>query len=628
MPEGEKLKLAYLLRDPNSGAVVVPDLFHIGGTWTVRALLPGYPGSTTLGEFTIYLPAPFMEEFGRYQAQYLAILAAANSGIGLKVEAYLNDVNAGAPVMSGVITKMNLPLDGPWELTGSDTLWWLQQSQVFPGEEGSLLSNTYRAHQIAEAMYGTRILLADDLFTNWSGGANYSVSGFTSTTDPLFGDAAITATVDGSYAITNATWTADQFGANYQLLQAASVTAWGVAVGDTTAGANTGPAPGVWVLADSTGQNGILVDFLMQQTGAASGAFNITARINTRVAGTFTSRGTALVFTNVQPVFQFELTAVLYTNSQPGLAPKVGVRVLLNGKDTGCVFYDFVEWAIPATGRAGVRFGNLGGSPQAYFNRIRFQSRPAGWWGTSRFAIGSSYNGNFVSSSFGGQGQTHLDVMMAAASFDAAGLRKDPGAGATADKINYGLTLGTDYSPAGGAAPAIVFEEDVNVLAQGSTFANAAEMYSGETQLNTVPFGDSGGAVTWSPAGSANDMVLTDTVSDVGMLGYVFVTRYGRALAARKAAPLVATALAVVRMPDLLRVNSGWGPRELDYVGVQMPTFGIRHVKAQIVGYTVTEGATTATYYITQFPEGVLPQAPLQRLWRSVDYLTSTYARR
>jgi hypothetical protein len=625
VPEGIPLKLAYLLRDPNSGTIVVPDLYHLGGQWTVRALLPGYPGSTTLGDFTIQLPPVYGEEFGRYKAQYDAILNATNRGVGLKVEGYLNDVGAGAPVVSGVLAKMSLPLDGPWELTGSDTLYWLQQSQLFAGEEGSLLAGTYRAHQIAEAMYGTRELLYDDDFTNWNSGANYSSSGFgDSFNDIVYGQKAISANADGSYAITNGTWTDDQFGAGYQLLQAASVTAWGVAVGDDTAGSGTGPAPGLWLLADSTGANGILVDFLMKETGAASAAYNIDARINTRVAGTFTQRAlVSNVYTNVPGIFPFELTAVLYTNTQPGFAPKVGVRVLLNGKDTGAVFYDGIDWTVPATGRLGVRHGSSGGTTATYFNRLRFQSRTAGWWGTSRFAVGSSYNGNFVPAPFGGQGQTHLDIIQAAAAFDGASVRKDPGAGTKGDKLNYGLSLGTDYSSS------IVLAEGGNVMASGSTLSNVAEVYATEAHVNGVPFGDSGGSMTWpSSVGASGDMVLTDTVSDVGMVGFSFLTRYGRAIAARKGAPIVATQLQVVRTADMLRANNGWGPRELDSVQIHLPTYGIRHQAAQIVGYTVTEGSAVATYYLTQFPEAVLPQAALQRLWRSVDYLSTTYTRR
>jgi hypothetical protein len=621
MAEGVPLKLAYDLRDPNSGAVVVHDLFHIGGTWTVRALLPGYPGSTTLSDFTIQLPPPYSEEFGRYKAQYGALLNSANRGIGLKVEGYLSDVGAGSPVVSGVITKMNALLDGTWELSGSDTLYWLQQSQLFPGEEGSLLANTYRAHQIAEAMYGTRVLLHDDDFTNWGGGASYSSSGFgDSFNDVLYGAKAISANADGSYAITNATWTDDQFGAGYQLLQAASVTAWGVAVGDDTAGANTGPGAGLWLLADATGANGILAQFFLQETGAASAAYNVVAQIYSRVAGVFTLRNQVTnVFTNVPGVFPFELTAVLYTNTQPGFAPKVGVRILLNGKDTGCVFYDGIDWAIPATGRLGVRMGNLGGTCAVYFNRLRFQSRTAGWWGTSRFTVGSSYNGNFVAAAFGGQGQTHLDIIQAAAAFDGASIRKDPGAGATADKLNYGLSLGTDRSAE------VVFAEGVNVVANDTALSNAAEVYSTEARINAIPFGDSGGSSTWpASVGAAGDMVLTDTVSDVGTVGFSFLTRYGRAIAARKGAPIVATQVQVVRTggtDGILKANNGWGPRELDFIQLHLPTFGIRHQTAQIVGMTVTEGSAEATYYVTQFPEAVLPQAGFQRLVRSIDYI-------
>ena len=628
--ESIPISLAYALRDPNSGALVVPDLYHLHeSTWTVRALLPGYPGSTTLGEFTIRLPAPYSDEFRAHASQYLAILNAANSGIGLKVEAYQGSVNAGAPVLSGVITKMNLPLDGPWELSGSDTLYWLQQSQLFPGEQ-ALPSD---AVNLALNFFGTREVLWGDDFSNWSGAssaghpalADYAqtpAGQYVAGTDPLLGLSAIKTGTGAAVITTTATWSNGQFA--FSGFGAAAVTCHAtMALGTSTT--NAGDL-GVLLFSDSTGQNAWLVDVVTRQTGTGTGLYNVDCYIYSISGGVATQQAIQTnVLTNVTSPAALEVQAVLEVTDTSSSATVNTVRVILNGKDPNCIWSGAVP---PANGHIGVRYGGATVN-QLYVTRFTFESRttqrniPLGGWGTDRFQQGSiaPAPGSSFAPLISGQGQTHLDVITSALGSIGYVIRKNAGAGAKADTIDVGASLGTDYSSS------IVFEEKVNVQAQGSTLQNVGEVYATDPSLKAVPnaAGDSGGSVTWQRIGAPGDMVLTDTVSDVGTLGYSFLVGYARAIQSRKASPLAATQLAVVRTSDLLKANSGWGPRELDFVQVHMPTYLINRQKSMIAGYTITEGDTTVVYYLTQFPESKLPHAALQRLIRSIDFLATTY---
>jgi hypothetical protein len=631
--EGIPPTLAYALRDPNSGALVVPDLYHLHeSTWTVRALLPGYPGSTTLGDFTIKLPAPYSEEFKAHASQYKAILSAANAGIGLKVEGYQGSVNAGAPVLSGVITKMNLPLDGPWELTGSDTLYWLQQSQLLPGE--SMFAQDaidYMVH-----FFGTREVLWGDDFSNWSGAsspgrpasADYTQtpgSSWNITTDPLFALPAVHTTSSPAVLTTTTGWSNGQYAVTG--FGAAEITVHAVlALGTSTTDSGN---VGILLLSDASGQNALFVQAQTVQIGT-TGLYNVNVNIWTVAGGAFTAVASASnVLTNLTSPTVIELTAILEVTADSASTTTNTLRLLVNGKDPNITYSG---WFPPGVGsRIGVRYAyNAGGAPAAYINRLTFESRTSqqfaalGGWGTDRFQPG-----NIQLAPLGttlpvitGQGQSHLDVITQAAGSIGYLVRKNPGAGAKADTLDVAPSPGTDLS--------IVFEERDNVVAQNSAFQNVAEVYSTDITLKSPPnaSGDSGGSVDWKRIGVPGDMVLTDTVSDVGTLGYTLLASYARAIQARKAAPLAATQLAVARTADLVKANGGWGPRELDTVLLNLPTYGVNKVRAQIVGYAVAEGQAVQVFYLTQFPDAKLPHAGLQRLIRSVDYLATTFQSR
>lgn len=627
MPELVPLYLGYRLLDPNTGTVVVPDLFHLHRSrWTVRALTPGMPGSTTIGDFNILLPPPYTEEHGRYRAQYDAILAAQNKGIGLKVEGYLGDVNAGKPIVSGVITKMNLPADGPWELIGSDTLYWLQQSQTLAGET---LRNSTTDIQFLP-MLSTFEVAWDDAFGGWNGSvsphsSDYNVSGFSfSASDPYLSKTALTASTSPSTAVTTTTWLS---GENFTYTVApqfltSTVTAFGTLVPGTPGASNVAGTIQVALFSDATCANCTLVALeLIQQV---SGQQNAQVSIYTVSGGTVTQvAGPTTVFTALSGPFRFQLSADFAMSYSV-----FEVRARLNGSDPGCTY---TAGANPNSGGVGIRYSfNVGGSPSVYVNYVTFHSRPEfnpfpgnPIWGTSRFARGVVTPGPvsmFVLPT--PRAQTNLDVMQQLASFTGNQIRKNPGAGPKADSIDFTVGIGTDYSSA------VVFEERVNVVAQGTTVQNVAEVYANDAKLQGIPGVDSGGSVVWSRIGQPGDMVLTDTVVDTGLPGFQMLSAYATAVQSRKSTPLAAVQVRVLRTPELLRANNGQGPRELDSVQVHLPTWAINRQKAQIVGYEVVEGEGEMTYWLTQFPESRMPEAGLQRLVRAADYLSTTYQAR
>jgi len=115
-------------------------------------------------------------------------------------------------------------------------------------------------------------------------------------------------------------------------------------------------------------------------------------------------------------------------------------------------------------------------------------------------------------------------------------------------------------------------------------------------------------------------------VSDLGAFGFEFLQSYGEAIATRKAAPMAATQVNVVRDGVLTAINNGLGPRELDFVRVILPTYNIDQI-VQVAGLVLDETQATQTYFLINFPEAKLAQSGLQRLPRSIDFLATTYNR-
>lgn len=596
MQEGTPPRLAYRVIDANTGAVVVGNLAHLHqSTWTVRALQSGYPGSTTIGDFRILLPAPYSEEGARYRDVYKQL------AIGQKVEGFLGDAVTGSPRVSGVITKLHKPLGGPWEVTGSDTLWWLQQSQLLPGET---LQAGLQGSQIIGNFNGTQEVEWDDDFSKWNSGdsANYSATGWTFTSaDPSQGFPAMTSSSVPPAA--TAILTTVNFW-NLSEYQGGSVSIQGTMVAGTDTTTDACEAS-ILILSDASGANGIMLRAVMVQTGTGSTFYNVHAQIYTISAGAYTLQNQVTnVFTNVGATFPFEVTAVAYQVSGTSF-----FRVLVNGKDPNC-FYSTTTAA--SSGAIGLRFlANTGGSPTVYVNRIHFRTRNRAS-SAHRFAPGTVAGGsrtlpqNVTSSS-----QTHLDMALLASALDGWWIRKNPGFGYKSDSLDYAASPGTDLSSA------IVFEEAVNVLDQGTEVTSVADIYATDVKTQALPGTDGGGNITWRRVGASGDMALTDSAYDVGVPTYALLRSYAQQIQARKTNPMQAIQVTAVRTAE---TADKW--RELDFVTVHIPTLGVNRQKAQVVGYTLDETKDDQTVFLNQFPERHLPQAPLQRIVRPLDYLT------
>lgn len=587
-------------------------------------MVAGYPGSTTLGEFRIVLPSPLTDEHWRYRSQYDAILNSTNQGIGLKVEGYDSNVGLATPVVSGVITKMDLPLDTPWVLSGVDTLFWLQQSIMYPGE----VIDFPQGRTIVTHFITTEEVLWDDDFTNWSGGANYTQSGGTwgTGTDPIYGFPAVAPSASGATITSTSTWGNEFAGLS-------TCTACGVRVhGVIHAGTDSVDAGTVSILlgSDSTGANALR--FSARWSYPGSNTWNVSGLIDVVSGGVVTNLVTTSVLTGITSgptsgllIMPFELLAEVSLASGIGSPPPRLLRLIINGNDANC---QVTRAALPTfPGRIGVDGTTIGlPSGAIYINRLSFHSRTnqngtgGTTWGTDRFQQGSFGLAGSYMNAITGQGQSYLDMINLAAAFDGYNIRKNPGAGYKSDTIDYGANLGTDRSTQ------IVFEEGVNVMAQGTTFQNVAEVFSTDAQVNSMS-GDasSGGNVTWGRLGVAGDMVLTDLSTTVGMSGYTMLVSFGKLIAARKANPLTAIQIVVIRSADLLAANNGWGPREWDFVTVHMPSYNVERQKVQIVGYGFREVDGFVTYYVTQFAERSMVRAPLDGLHHGIDFVVNTY---
>lgn len=609
--EGIPGYLKYRVIDPNSANIIAQDLPHLHpSTWTVRTVQRSFPGSTTIGDFHILLPAPYSEEGRKYRDLFNTLAERQ------KVEAYLGDVITGSPKFSGVITKIRKPLNAPWEISGSDTLWWLQQSQTLQGE---VIPGSLSPAQLVGRFMTTQETVWDDDFSNWSGGsspphnsADYTNTGniWTITTDPTLGPgfAALqdTSTVSPAILTSNTSW---NVGAEYEGGGNIVIAGTIVAGTDTTLAGEAA----ILALADSNAQNGVQGRVYMYETGAGSGFWNVGCSIHSISGGVFTLQSqNATVFTNVSNLLVFELTMVIYQDS----SSRAVFKMLLNGKDAGVSYTTLTP---PASGRIGIRsFPAAAGGPVCYVDRLQFHTRTRQGVAT-RFAQGSTFTQSTVTlgPDLSASGQTHLDLIGLATVLDGFFVRKTPGAGPRADVLDYGANPGTDLSSS------IVFEEGVNIEAEGTLVGPAADLLADLVKLQAAPGVDSGGIAAWARIGNLGDMILSDVVYDLGIPTFKILLNYARQVQARKTSPNVATQLTVVRTADTVEK---W--RELDDIQVQIPSLNINHQKQRILGYTFTEGDTKQTVWLSQFPEQTLPQAGLQRLVRTLDFLSALFQSR
>src|SRR5262245_52506518 len=118
-------------------------------------------------------------------------------------------------------------------------------------------------------------------------------------------------------------------------------------------------------------------------------------------------------------------------------------------------------------------------------------------------------------------------------------IRKNAGRGYKSDTLDYSAGPGSDL------CTKVVWEDGSNM--EDALAAGTAEVAASDVRMNAVPGSDSGGNVTWSRLGSIGDMVLTDTVADVGVPGFIGLALYAQAAQARKVNPMTATQIDVAR---------------------------------------------------------------------------------
>jgi len=594
-------EFAHRVVDPNSGAEVVGNLPHLGQTlWKVRGLQPGLIGSATLGEFEIPLHAPAAQEAWAAEALYDKLAE------GQRIETYIGSTGGVAPYRSGVITKIDKPLDQPWVIRGFDSLWWLQQSQVFlgeqlgPGGHGSDLVNLFGA---------TR----EVVFDNWCNTLTFLAPVTSVTSDPQFGLPGVSCAGSG-IAMGSTSWNAGQ---QYNLpthpssSYASAITLWGVLNADTNV-THAGSC-GIFWLSDAGGNNAYFAEVEMVYQGSAAAGWNVTVSLWTVAGGVFSQLGsTATPFANIlSPTLPFQLSVTLSNNGATGY----NFHVFLNGKDTGLSFA--TATLAHTSGVIGIRFSEPGTNTQ-YATRLRFEARTGqygtpGTFGTNRFQVTSVTTGTAVVPIITGQSQTHLDLLELAMSLDGFEVLVTPGRGPRADSLTYG-NLGTDLSAV------VRLVEGENVVAQGTALRALADQFATVTRYSAVPGDASGGTIEWPSGTLANvgDLVLTDTVADVGAPGSALQFANAMAVAARKSNPLTALQIAFYRSAD---VEPGVTFKLYDSIQAHLPSLRLNHAKQQVIGWDVKEGDAVATVYLNQFSEQALPRQALGRVTRVIEWL-------
>lgn len=617
--------LRYRVIDQNSGDIVIEDLPHLHqSTWSVRALQPGIPGGATLGDFTVPLHHPSSDEFFVALPDYFLLQ------VGQKIEGYLTETPSSSdtnntfldsrhqePKFTGVITEVTRSLQTNWSISGKDTLWWLDQSQMLSGEvlaapvTGAL---PYQAADIIEVLKCTREIVWADDFTNWNGISNierpssvdYTRTGgwtFTSA-DPYLGLPALvdTNTGDDDYVIV----AGGDIGGRLSEFAFASVTIWGTVA--ATAAAGDFATPGIILLSDTTYANGLLVAFALQYNSGTS-SFDIIASIWTKIASAYANIASKTVFTGVNSPFSYELTAITTWN-----AGRWSITALVNGKDSQCTVF---TPGGPFTGSFGIRH-NATGANAIYVNRVKFDSRTHGFdieWSPDRFQEGAIFSGSStINSGFTANSQSHLDMMLLAASYDNAFIRKTAGSGFKSDSIDYGTAdqLGNDFSQS------IVLEQDVDII--DIDVFSLSELYATDVKFNGVPGSDTGGTGTWGDVGAVGNMILTDTVTDLGPSEAALLLSYAKIVQDRKISPFQAKSVTFVRT-----AANADKFREMDHISIHVPKLGIFYQKVLVVGYTFSEGRDQQTAYLDQLPDQAVPSFNFVRLHRPIDYISTTF---
>jgi hypothetical protein len=600
--------------DPNLGTEVAADLVHPHQTkLSLRALQAGMTSSAALGSMTVPLYDPRSNEAQLVQDVYGALK------VGQRIETYLGGAGSVGPYASSVITHIEKKY-GPWLLTCADSLIWLEQSHLFPGET---IGPSTAPARLVQLLSGTREVVYDQWLNT---GTQPVISGsFTNVAaDPQFGLQGVSTTAVG-LMLESTSWNASaQY--NWPTLPsdayASGITVWGTIAMDTNVG-NSGGIGLMW-LSDATGANAFLAEAVTSYSGAAATGWNVSVKIWTESASAFTLQASvANVFTGLlSSSFPYQFSVTLTGNNSTGHI----ARLFLNGKDTGCAatISQALLNATSTAGRIGIRPTSSGAT--VYVNRVRMESRTgqygSGTWGTNRFQVGSAASTTALVPFISAQNQTHIDVIQEAMALDGFQCLKTPvraGLGSSlatkTDILTYGV-LGVDRSGPG-AGKAIVLREGDNVTEQGTIVGPAADTYATSTRYMAVPGDTSGGTVEWpgGPLASPGDIVVSGTVTDVAAPGVSLQLGYAMQVAARQATPTSAYQVVTEWSPDLEALGL------YDRVLVDLPTLRVNRQSLQVLGIDLVEGRSEAIVILNQFPLSRLPQRSLANLTRTVRWL-------
>jgi hypothetical protein len=584
--------LAYRIVDQNNGNEIIHSLPHLHqSSWTVNALAKGMPGSAGIGSFSIPCAPIRSDAYMANKVIYDQLV------VGQKVEGYLGDVVAGTPRVSGYITSLDRTLDGNLVITGSDTLGWLQKTQVIPGEFIPFVGPT--GNDVV-ALYKDPVRMGfDDSCTSLGSYTQTPASRWTQTTDPETGVSAFNCSTTGSesYVINSTSIPAIQYqGPSYAignfLFQAGT---------DTT----TGGEASLVIGSDATAANCVFARVNGYEVGGSSWSFD--AEIWTRTASVNTRQLQKVgIMTGLSNQIRVQIILSCYY-----VGGTIYLHMFVNGQDCGNYVYSNVGTA--PSGRIGFRFNaNAGGSPNVWAERASFRYRDSS---VPLFATGTINSSSVV---FANQqhlnGQTNLDMLSMAMVSDGWQVRKNPGAGYRADSIDYAVSPGSDLSSS------IVFEDGINLVNLQTT--SNADVYSIDTRIAATPGMDSGGGVVYpSSSGNTGDLVLTDTVLNAGTVTFAPLIQFGNTVGALKSTPGQAKTAVVVR--DAFTADK-W--RELDYVTLHAPLMGLNHQKVLVLGYTLTEGDATQTVMFDQYAFDPAYQA--RRNLDSARIITAAYKTR
>ena len=589
LPQGVPSRIEWRVIDENTGAEVTARLPHPHqGQGTVRLIVNGYPSQVSIGTCTIPLHRPPSREWADALDSYRLMRK------GLKLEGYEAHDTTGTPTYSYVVTAVTKDTDG-WAIEAESTLGWLTRAHLVPGEimaspiTGVLPTSGKEIVNYLQSTLETQ--WADD-FSGFGGGtgphpsSDYTSAGWSFTSaDPYRSAPALTSvnTAIDAYFMTNTTWL-DASGLGPYWVGV--VTIVGTCKPGTAASPNNSGDISIIFLGDSAWNNGMLVRAGMIYNGTT---WDVSVDVNSKAGGGYTGRGgpVANVLQGVRSPFPFQLQVPLFMN-----AGRHTLGAWINGKDSGLYVVD--GGFFPASGGVGVRYvPTAGGSPQIWVNRITFKARPVlGLWGTPRFKSGTqsaSPPNGAIPQELKTSRQSHMDMDLQAATTDGYQLRITPGRGHKGDALDYHPQPGLDLSST------VILREGVNV--EKASVKSVAESYGADVSMQAIPLDDSGGAVTWEKIGAAGDMVLEDQVADVGQTGFRFLVDWAQKVQARKANPLQAITLAVVRTPDLVGAF-----REGDLVGVDVPTVDVRST-ALVVEYGWSEVSGTVPVTLSDFPD-------------------------